>query len=54
MIITKRMKEPTNQSSSWKYPLAQPTVQSQMLIGPALPQDPGSDGPAAPATKWEA
>ena len=53
MIITKIMKELTNQSSPRKHPLPQPTVQGQLLTGCASPQDPGSVGLSS-SPKWEA
>lgn len=40
MVITKRMKEPTNHNSPRRHPLPQPAVQSQMLLGPTSPPGP--------------
>ena len=37
MVITKRMKEPTNHNSPRRHPLPQPAVQSRMLLGPTSP-----------------
>lgn len=40
MVITKRMKEPTNHNSPRRHPLPQPAVQSRMLLGPTSPPGP--------------
>lgn len=40
MIVTTRMKEPTDQSSPRRRPLRRPAVQSHLLLRPVLPHGP--------------